>query len=443
MSKDVFASFRRMRTALREIQIGDALVALVFLDALLILWASIQVFYLHVPANVYITWPAEDYPSIQPEDLSAFAIGTHYFGDFLQPFLWSHYGNPWTFYPNHLANYPPIAIWVLKPLAFLPYKASISLYLGSMIISTVVAAFVAGRAMPFVSRVSLSITFGILAVPFLMSFDRGNLVGFFGLLFAILILALETEKKWLAAFVVGVMACVKVYPVLLLLLFMRRGWWKVFAITAAASLALTLGLFALAPGGFSETVQAFITANTNGNASHLQSALDTYKRAVLAIVEINPDYAQVWAARMDKALLIARVLLLVLSLAVFVAIRTLRPVEQVMVAAFAMSTIYSVQISYNWIWILPVAVGAIAMLSSKPRSRRHPRAFVRRNFELLFAIVGFTVMAMPFGLHFPGGTSTFVPHLGICIGIVVTASYLVRFTGRRVREITRARSGSR
>jgi len=414
----------------RAWDVNNIVAGLLFVDAIALLINGMRLVYFNTPVQEFISAKSHDKPAIRFQGITyGEPFGVHWFGDFLQPLDWAHLANPWTADPSYLVQYPPLPIYALSPLGLLPYPWALTLYLSGMALSSFVAVLVLTGGLRLSTRILLGLTLGIVATPFLMAFDRGNLVGYFGFLFAIFMYAIARNHKKLAIVALVCLVCLKIYPILLLLVFIQKRWFRPAIVVVVSSLVLTLSLFWLTPGNFLFTLHEFFRANFG--AANLQDkymVLD-YKNFVVAVTQLPPVSAKRWA----KAILLGinglRYLVLFgIALTVVLRLKRLHTLEVILLSGFAMMLIYGAQIGYNWTWAPAFAVAAITAIVSTRGETFSPWQILKCYPVLVAAIIGFTLMSLPLALHLPGSTRSLTPYIGLATAAVCVVLLLVKRT---------------
>jgi alpha-1,2-mannosyltransferase len=150
-------------------------------------------------------------------------------------------------------DYPPVVAFLLQPLAWVPAGAAATLWLWFTILctaaGTLIAAFaVLPRAWPRVEIAAL-VTFLFAAATY--NYWHGQMNPVIFLLVALALHAWLSGHQTRFGVLVGIAASIKLAPILLIVLIIRRGWWRAGAacvVTVAVGLAAgvaTIGTAAL------------------------------------------------------------------------------------------------------------------------------------------------------------------------------------------------------
>jgi len=183
-------------------------------------------------------------------------FGTHFFGDLLLPWLQTVEGSPYLTTATPRSNYPPFVHLMLRPLTTMPYKAVFWIYLLSSCVLLVLPLWLSLRGRRFDVRLMVVATVVGLSFPVWVTLDRGNIqtivVGF-----ALLGMLAVQRGRWMtAALLLAVPGALKVYPALLLLIFVRERRWKEFFVSSVSMGILSIsGLFSIS-GSPSENIRA-------------------------------------------------------------------------------------------------------------------------------------------------------------------------------------------
>lgn len=409
---------KQVENKVSQMALRDLFTVLVVVIVACLIGGIFQLVYFGWPFNQYLSWSANDLPAVRPGAIKIqMNFGVHYFGDFLQPLDWAKLANPWTFDSKYLAQYPPFAIYILKPFTLLPYRISALIYLSLMIASSIFGIWLFTKKFIWSNRVLIVLIFGISSVPFLMAFDRGNLVGFFVLLFSLFIYAIQTKNKKLTWLALGLMISIKIYPVLLVLVLLRLKQFKEAIFAVLFSVVVTLLLFALTPGVFQATISQFIAANVGGMDIQGERQIRAFAQFIRLFINAPDAILQSWdLARIANSYFnFFRIGLLLVStlLAVTIPKLTLRGI--VLLSCIAMTTLNSSQLGYNWFWAPVFVVWLIADHSIKVGENDvFPTSSVWNTEKYsVIAGIGFCVLSIPTGLHVPGSSTPLTPYIGL------------------------------
>jgi hypothetical protein len=193
-------------------------------------------------------------------------LGVHTFGDFLQP-LWQSRLTPSPFITGY-SSYLPATNGLFWLLSWIPYWTAFVLFVSVSLAALVYPFFNADRNVDLWGRMGVIVAGVLLTYPTLCALDRGNVQLLTIGLVAISIHHFKRENQPLAGISLGMAVALKAYPLLFVLLFIRRRHWQSIgyaAITAAVSTFIPLLLF---NGGSERNVRALLT-----NLSSSQSEL--------------------------------------------------------------------------------------------------------------------------------------------------------------------------
>ena len=421
---------KQIEIKVSQLVVRDFVTILLIVLVVSLIGGMFQIVYLGWPFNQFLSAPANDLPAVRPGAIKIqMNFGVHYFGDFLQPLDWARQANPWTSDPKYLAQYPPFAIYILKPFTLLPYRISALIYLSLMIASSIFGIWLFTKKFIWSNRVLIVLIFGISSVPFLMAFDRGNLVGFFVLLFSLFIYGIQTNKRLLTWIALGLMISIKIYPVLLVLVLLRLKQFKEAIFAVLFSVFVTLLLFALTPGSFLETISQFVAANVGGLDIQGERQIRTFAQFTRLFINAPDAILQSWdLARIANSYFnFFRIGLLLVSTLLIVTIPKLTLRGIVLLSCIAMTTLNSSQLGYNWFWAPVFVVWLIADHSIKVRENDVFPTSSAWNTEkyAVIAGIGFCVLSIPTGLHVPGSSTPLTPYLGLLTSTVAMLYLLI------------------
>ena len=209
-------------------------------------------------SNIWLT-PAPD---------SAFefrepVIGVHSFSDLLLHRKYASAPSPYlALEADSLPanNYPPFAHVFMLPFTLIPYTYAFAIF-AILSIGMIVAPI--GLALRGLSRpilISVLISGFVFTYPMLMIIDRGNIQGITTGFCLIGLWFFMGNKYKAAAALIGIAAALKIYPILLMLLFLKRRRYGEFFIGCAVAAVLTLGALATFEGGIKANVIGFVGA---------------------------------------------------------------------------------------------------------------------------------------------------------------------------------------
>lgn len=400
------------------INLQNLLITLTVVLVLLFLGGILQLVYFGWPYNQYLSWSANDLPSIRAGAIKIqMNFGVHYFGDFLQPLDWAKQANPWTSDPKYLAQYPPLAVYVLKPLTIVPYRVAACIYLLLMLSSSIFGIWLTSKALNWNNRILITLIFGVCSVPFLMAFDRGNLVGFFVLLFALFVYGVKSESKAITWLSLGIMIAIKIYPVLLILVLLKLRRFKELFIALLFAFGVTVALFALTPGTFTETIQQFLSANIGGLDIQADRQIRTFANLIHLFIDAPDAILQSWKYARDANVIfnLFRISLLAVSVLMIALKPKMKLSGLILLSCIAMTTLNSSQLGYNWFWAPVFVVWLISERSIKVGDSdffESSEVWKTERYAVIAAL-GFCLLSLPIGLHVPGSTTPLTPYIGL------------------------------
>jgi hypothetical protein len=134
-------------------------------------------------------------------------------------------------------DYPPIIAWLLQPLAWLPAQTAATAWLlllvGCTVAGTAIIAFeLLPASWPRLELAALA-SFGFAPVTYSLWHGQASAIVY--LFLALGLRSWMRERQWSLGVYIAIAACIKVAPVILVVLLIRRRMWK-----ACATLAVTL-----------------------------------------------------------------------------------------------------------------------------------------------------------------------------------------------------------
>ena len=148
-------------------------------------------------------------------------------------------------------DYPPVVAFLVQPLAWVPATAAAMIWLWLTVACTAAATGIAAftllpRAWPRL-EISALVTFLFSAATY--NYWHGQMNPVIFLLLALALHAWVHERQTRFGVLVGIAASIKLAPIVLVILVIRRRWWRAAgacAVTVAAGLALGVAAFGTA-----------------------------------------------------------------------------------------------------------------------------------------------------------------------------------------------------
>lgn len=169
------------------------------------------------------------------------AFGVHTFGDYLLAHDYATSGNPWINSISASNNYPPLAMGMFWVFSLIPYKIGLVLFLLLSFLSMLYPMVAEMKRQKAFEKYGILLVPCVLSVGVIASLDRGNYVA---LLVTPLYLFFKMirEKKWeRSVLLLALMVSLKIYPILLLVVYLPKFKFirmaQVILYTLAASVA--------------------------------------------------------------------------------------------------------------------------------------------------------------------------------------------------------------
>jgi alpha-1,2-mannosyltransferase len=158
----------------------------------------------------------------------------------------AHHTDVYATFLNHVQpipvqgfDYPPVVAWLLQPLTGLPATTAATAWLFLLLACTVAGtAIIAYELLPATwPRLELTAVFAFLYAPVAYNLWHGQMSAVVYLFLALALRSWLRDKQVSIGVYIGIAALIKIAPVMLSVLLLRRRWWA-----ACASLAVTLGV---------------------------------------------------------------------------------------------------------------------------------------------------------------------------------------------------------
>jgi len=165
-------------------------------------------------------------------------------------------------------DYPPFAALLVRPLAVLSDSAAVTLWLWISVACTVAGALIVARTLLPRSwpRTDIALLAAFAFAPATYNYWHGQMNPVIFLLLALALRTYVQGRQVSTGVLLGVAAAIKLSPIVLVVLLLRRGWWRgtaAMALTVVASVAAAIPV--LGVGGvrtFVDTVMPSLTRET-------------------------------------------------------------------------------------------------------------------------------------------------------------------------------------
>ena len=369
-------------------------------------------------------------------------VGIHAFHDFLISFYWGSLGNPWVeneldFWPNH----SPLAMLLGRAWNAFPYSTARDLNLWLMALAMLVPVAVSLRRMSWaIALLAMSVT--VASGPFIASLDRGNYQGYIPvLLFAFGYFALKGRWAW-AGFFVAFAASFKLYPVILLLVFVAERRWRALFGTIAGLAIFNVLLFFFFEGPVLESLHmylAYVTPILGQQESELLSYNVSFTGGVLHAL-LFVDFSDVAVFLAERNVIV--VLLGFLLVAPILWMRRSVPFVVRVIAAMSLTILITpVVFPYTVNWV--IAAFALILISShlSTDGDKSPSVSLTRLQSLgLVLLVGLLMAFYPVFIPgtyengYPAGALTLVVPVAIGLFAVAMWSSHILFLRQELRS---------
>ncbi|MDP1720722.1 MAG: glycosyltransferase family 87 protein [Candidatus Nanopelagicaceae bacterium] len=214
--------------------------------------------YFGYDVHVLISYFSSDHPgNILVGDR---AFGVHTFSDYLLAHEYATAGNPWVNSLVPANNYPPLPMALFWIFSLLPYKIGLVTYLLLAFCSMIY---------PIIRELSRTKTFNeygavlvpcILSVGVIAALDRGNYVAFLVTPLYLFIKAIREEKWGSSALLLGLMVALKIYPAVLLVVYLRKRKILPILLVALYSVGSSIVAAYAFPGDVKTTLKTMSSA---------------------------------------------------------------------------------------------------------------------------------------------------------------------------------------
>lgn len=194
--------------------------------------AGFHTFYFEQPFIERVGWIARDgnWP-IQ------FAIGKHFFSDYLSMNQLSLTNDPWQV-PGNI--YPPLSMVLFKLFTIFPYKIGLVLWILFSVSCLVIPSIHATKNWSLSTRIQIIFILILTSAPAIGILDRGNCIFVLVPLIYFGFILLQRERFLLSGLSFGACIAIKLYPIIILifLLLMKKWWVVIYSLIFFFSLTL-------------------------------------------------------------------------------------------------------------------------------------------------------------------------------------------------------------
>jgi hypothetical protein len=170
-----------------------------------------------------------------------YSFGSHFFGDFLEPFLKTLSRSPYTHLldGHKVSNYPPFAHLILFPFTWMPYFAALFSYVTTSLLFVLVPLWRLTRSLVLLERITFVTLIGF-SVPVLFAIDRGNLWAITIGLLLFFFWCLESGHEKSAAVLLATATAIKISPIIFFVWLSKRTQKMTVIFGLAFGLSVTM-----------------------------------------------------------------------------------------------------------------------------------------------------------------------------------------------------------
>jgi len=165
-------------------------------------------------------------------------------------------------------DYPPLVGWLLQPLGHLPKHIAATAFLWVALACTIAGALIIAHAVLPATwpRTQLALIATFVYSPATYNFWHGQMNPLVFLILAIALWAYINDREALCGIALGLGAGLKIAPVVLVLLLLRRRWWRGTVTMGVVGFAwVVLGVIALGFGVLHQYITTVIPALSREN----------------------------------------------------------------------------------------------------------------------------------------------------------------------------------
>ncbi len=384
-------------------------------------------FYLGFSTDKALLYNALDPGYVAPGYLAKPILGVHYWGDLQSALSFAAHQNPYSLELEYPSPYPPFGILIFKPFVFFdPVVALIVMTsVTFLLVSYTFIKFVDSRK-NFQYWQVLILTL-LVSKPLLLALDRGNLQGIVVSLMILTVIHLRNNQIKLAKFCIVIAIALKGYPVLMLLVFVRRKRYKEILETIWYSALVTIASAILLSGSKILEIPIGLLKGVSVQSGSNKSGLS----AASSVVRLF-DATQIWNPQQGR-----NIAFLLLALACGTALTTLltfyvfnvkvwSKVDDMFVVMLS-TFVVPVSWTYNAIWLPFFIVALSEEILTLNRSKHRENLF---RLELLAILVAINV---PFPFLWRGQERIGVGLLELLLFPICASIFYTRLKGQNIR----------
>lgn len=186
--------------------------------------------------------------------------GVHTFGDYLLAHDYSTVGNPWINSISGSNNYPPVAMGIFWVLSLVPYKLGLFIFLLLSFASLLYPIVNELRRHQAFNVYGYLLVPSILSVGVITAMDRGNFVALLVTPMYLFFRMVKEEKWGKSTLLLALLISLKIYPALLLLVYIKNRQFLRILQVAAYGIAGSLMVTSIFPGNFMTNVKTIVSS---------------------------------------------------------------------------------------------------------------------------------------------------------------------------------------
>jgi len=207
-----------------------------------------------------LSFYSPDPPGNIPTTCKPQPLGLHYFGDFVSIVCHAQFASPYN--SGFISNYFPFSYVMMSPFGPLMRLHVLAALLPFIIASSLLICIPIIKSMSYVSKAERYLTVLIAVVmtyPFISFIDRGNAQGFVtGFLVTGIYLYMNSRFNESAIFL-GLATALKGYPIIFLIIFVRKRQWRPLAISILTGGIATIIPLLFFDGGMIRNIQGLMS----------------------------------------------------------------------------------------------------------------------------------------------------------------------------------------
>lgn len=381
----------------------------------------------------FVSFQPNDGPGPLRENLYPNPFGNHFWGDFLIPFRLAQEPSPYFASGILPFSYFPLAAVILGPFVLFNYWLALVLFLAAGLFGFIHVCIRGLNHIDLKTRRTIT-ALVLLSGPMLSTLDRGNLSLVLVALCLAGVLHLNKEKTYLSAMLFGLAGAVKGYPILFLIIFIKRREWRQFTVGSLTFVATVLLPLAFYDRGLFDNAKAMLSQFAGSSTPIHAVKIRGYNSSLLAFFDtgrtsFGSHFSLAFNFLEDHYTIVGAILMFIFLMSAISKFGT--DFESLLLITVSMC-------------LLPQTVGFYILLLyfvpmlfhwADEKNVTSSEKIITSAIAILMVPKGFPLW-LPFGYWSPAA-ATFTSFLNPLLGMTIAFICVARISGRRLKSFKR------